>query len=160
MRKKGITPAIAWVLMIGLGVALGTFVVSWSLRHTETITGEQLDAVEGGIECNDVNVLVSFGKDLVDNKCNITIHNSGMKAIDQIDMSYKYYSVTEVTSPAAPIELASPIKPREKVTKKFDFTGDLLSVQLTPYVKVGEKKFICRNDKAYAPFQGTLQGCV
>jgi len=82
MRKKGVSPVIATVLLVGMVVVLGLIIFLWMKSFTkETITkfgGENIELV-----CNDVNLIISRVGD------QLTISNNGNVPVYDVQINFK-----------------------------------------------------------------------
>ncbi len=80
--KKGIGDIIAWVLLIGLSVALATMVTVWTKQQASKTTEFIIQDVEGDIQCADV----SFKASVVDQAAckDINISNTGYHKIIKV----------------------------------------------------------------------------
>ncbi len=84
-NKKGVSPIIAWVLLLGFSVTLGVIVSSWYLQSSEQMTESTLTTLEGGIECNDVSINVAYTERYSD--CWLKISNTGKLKIDSVKIN-------------------------------------------------------------------------
>lgn len=55
-NKKAITPAISWILLIGMSVALAGVVTIWMKSTAEDSTKTVIGGVEVDMQCNDVSL--------------------------------------------------------------------------------------------------------
>lgn len=85
-RKKGIETVVAWVLILGFSITLGTFVFMWATRSTQKMTESTLSYVEGGMQCEQVQIDALFSDYAgSSSKCmNVTITNRGYLTIEQV----------------------------------------------------------------------------
>ncbi|HTZ41859.1 MAG TPA: archaellin/type IV pilin N-terminal domain-containing protein [Candidatus Omnitrophota bacterium] len=97
MKKKGVSPIIATVLLIGLVIALGTIVFIWFRSFTqEAVTkfsGENVELV-----CGDVQFEASYtnGNLAISNTGNVPIYNFSVK-IDSGNGQYTTQNLNDLT---------------------------------------------------------------
>jgi len=83
MKKKGVSPVIATVLLVGMVVVLGLIIFLWMKSFTkETIT--KLDGTNIELVCDDVNLVVSRAEN------QLTISNSGNVPVYDVQIDFKY----------------------------------------------------------------------
>ncbi len=140
-HKKGISPVIAWILILGISVALGSIVTNWYLSKTETITESTLSTLEGGIECNDVNVNVAYTK--ISGNCIIKVSNTGQFKIDYVKINtfqkaygknpkeYKNFTATDFTA------------------KEIPNPCTLTDLTVIPVIQRDKHQASCPNDRIY-----------
>jgi flagellin-like protein len=76
--KKGISPIIATVLLLGFAVALGTSVFLWQARQTEQLGKGLVRFASGVLNCQEVN----FNAQSSDGCTKVSIRNSGFFDVD------------------------------------------------------------------------------
>jgi len=84
MRKKGISPLISTVLLIGFVVALAVIVTNWGLDYVEEITERTEKTTRSALDCiNDLNFEI---KEVLCGAAgnSITIDNRGEKEIESL----------------------------------------------------------------------------
>ncbi|MFH0752696.1 MAG: hypothetical protein V1914_03825 [archaeon] len=138
-NKKGISPVISWVLILGFSMTLAVVVTSWYLQQSEQMTESSLTTLEGGMECNEVSINVAYTYDGVN--CWLKVSNTGKYKIDSV----KINTVT---------------KPYDKNPKEYwNFTNndpdplDILceetKITVNPILKRGDNLISCPNDRIY-----------
>ena len=80
--KKGISPLIAWILILGLTVAIASIVSIWYTQKAKSMSEETFSGFETGVECSEANYNVLF-----DENCNAAIINTGHLKIVKIKLS-------------------------------------------------------------------------
>lgn len=135
-NKKGVSPIIAWILILGLSISLGVFVTEWYLKSSKTMTENTLSTLEGGIECNDVNVNVAFTKH--GNDCIIKIANTGQLKIDsvKINNAQKDYG-------------KNPKEYKNFTTTDIPDLCTTTNIVVIPILKTENNLINCPNDKIY-----------
>ena len=152
LKKRGISPLIATILIIGFTVALAAVIMTWGQSFTKSITEgteasteEQLvcaqdvtfdisDACYGpvgcvpGVDCNEVTMFTS---------------NNGNKQIESLKVrlftSANSVQVVDVVLPLATYEARADV-----LTPLTD--PDLIKkLEVLPVVKIGEKSLTCPN---------------
>lgn len=82
MNKKGISPLIATVLLIGFVVAIGAVVMFWGKGYVEERTEKEGELSKAQLECTKINLKV-IGTD-----GDITVENRGDVDIDAFKVKY------------------------------------------------------------------------
>lgn len=140
MHKKGVSPVIAYVLLISLAVGLGALVFNFYIGTTEKQTETFLDPIEGGMECDSVNINVGF-----DNE-NIKIYNSGMLSINKLKIDFvgleEYLEIEEEQEDM-------PLLPKKDITISEDLPEDYGGVIITPFIKTKTQIISCYNGRIY-----------
>lgn len=84
-NKKGMETVVAWVLLLGFSIALGTFVFVWATKGAEKMTQSTLEYVQGGMQCEQVQIDAYFSPDESGKPCkNLTIINKGYLTLEQV----------------------------------------------------------------------------
>ncbi|MFH1455465.1 MAG: hypothetical protein ABIF40_00775 [archaeon] len=140
VTKKGISPAIAWILILGLSITLAAFVFNWYSDKAETISTSVLDDIAGGVYCDDVefNIL----------KPNTTatywrMQNSGTRTITKIKLSIIRSDMSGLNT-----DIDGPFPPGDEVNL-FSMGEDVISLQIFPYIEVEETEYYCPNEVTY-----------
>ncbi|MEK6864104.1 MAG: archaellin/type IV pilin N-terminal domain-containing protein [Nanoarchaeota archaeon] len=151
MLRKGISPLIATVLIIGFTVALAAIIMTWGTtfskgmqKSTEATTEEQMSCAQ------DVVFDLSSACVVDADSIKLTLKNDGSK--DIINMSIRFYvdgnNVQAANVPGANLPLmAYGIK-----TVQLDGITNAATVTLVegiPVIKVGEKTLTCAATKDY-----------
>lgn len=153
MMKKGISPLIATVLIIGFTVALAAIIMTWGTtfskgiqKSTEATTNEQMACAQ--------DVQISLASACVNgNDIQMTIKNDGSKDIKS--MAARFYtgaSVVGSTTVATAATLTIPaygiITPAVDVTNiaivsPVVVAANVKYVEIIPVIQVGEKEITC-----------------
>jgi len=146
MNKRGLSPLMATLLLIGFSVALGTIVMNWGQGYIEDKAEfvQSAHAAEVGCEGLDAGVVTIAGKPQVclengelkmflENLANKPLH--GMQV--RITGSNNFRSTENI--------LDSPLGPAQSlhVTADISGLGDLMQVKLTPSILQGEVAQFC-----------------
>jgi hypothetical protein len=135
-NKKAVTPAISWILLIGLTVTMAGVVTVW-IKSTAGETSETLvNNVDKDMRCVDTS-FNAYENDGLFNCNEITIHNRGFFSIHSI----KVRNGNKINDTV----LDSPLKPQEI---KTIYLNDLNlnindSVGLIPIIKVQDEFLAC-----------------
>ena len=131
MKKRGISPLISWVLLIGFVIGLSLMVTTWVKQQAETRADKLVEGVESDIRCNGV----AFNAKL---ECNatpieLTIANKGKFTINKLT----------IRQPDNSYQLVVEIPPTEKKTKnlKSFITSD--PADLIPIISINGKDVTC-----------------
>lgn len=162
LTRKGISPLIATVLIIGFTVALAAIIMTWGTtfskgmqKTTEATTEEQLACAQ------DVNIDLSSACFAGEDKIKLTIKNDGSKALESVSARF-YVDGSVVTS-------VSPLMKTDGVTQLTiaayglettevemtldspadDRAAEVTLVEIVPVIKVGEKTLTCAQTKDY-----------
>ncbi|MEM4245400.1 MAG: hypothetical protein QW404_01350 [Candidatus Nanoarchaeia archaeon] len=113
-HKKGMETVVAWVLILGFTITLGTLVFVWATRSTEKMTEQTLKSIEGGMQCEQVQIDANLSG--IDDNCgHVDIRNKGYFTVVQIIIRGTKGDGTPITKQV--VDLSSlPIKPKEEVT--------------------------------------------
>ncbi len=132
--KKAISPVIAWVLLVGFSVALASIVGSWYLSQSQEMTEEALTTLEGGIECNDVNINVAYTKDQ-NGDCMIKVSNTGSFKINMVRIN----------------DIQKGYNKNPKEYKNYTDAELCTKPQITviPILEKDKKLTSCQNDRTY-----------
>ena len=87
MNKKGVSPLIATVLLIGFAVVVAGLIYSWVqgdlIGKTQTNAEEQIGSI---IDCSGVSVKITKVCDTSENKVKFNIKNTGSKTIKSLSI--------------------------------------------------------------------------
>ena len=93
--KRGVSPLIAWVLIIGLTITLSLVVGSFIKKTAEDTSSTLIDYVEGGATCDKI---IINAKPLECNKASekikLEISNEGFLSVDQAQVRIFYIDNT------------------------------------------------------------------
>jgi len=81
VSKKGASPAIAWVLVLGLTIGIATTTFFFLSQQADDLTEKAVTYGEGGLQCESVMVNVAV-QNLAE--CNLSVVNRGYVNIDQL----------------------------------------------------------------------------
>ena len=156
MLRKGISPLIATVLIIGFTVALAAIIMTWGTtfskgmqKSTEATTEEQLSCAQ------DVNIDLSSACAVDANNLKLTIKNDGSK--DIVNVSVRFYvsgdNVVSAYVPGASLPLMG-YGLKSVTMAPTGFSGGATAnavtlVEVVPVIKVGEKTLTCAATKDY-----------
>lgn len=141
MKKKGISPIIAFVMLMALAVTLGAFVTVWYTKSTESQTKTMIEKFGNADECADVRFDASFDYDA----CTGTMYNLGSFTIDKIKIDTYYLDGTEKQDIS---EVNIP--PKGTVTAILPFS--LISrLQVSPILEDKGQLTVCINEREYVP---------
>lgn len=164
LNKKGISPLIATVLVIGFTVALAAVILTWGTSFTKSIQKGTEETTEIQLACaQDVQFDVkSACYDSVANGIKFIVENNGNRDLVKFNARLKVsetdISAGEVPNPTAP----NPILPRFGLQTYTltaadvpGITGKEASVQevtLVPVIKIGDREITCAQTiESYSP---------
>ena len=83
MKKRGISPLISWVLLIGFVVGLSIMVTTWVKEQAESSSEKLVKDVESDIKCNDLAFNANLDCTILTQPV-LTITNRGKFAINKL----------------------------------------------------------------------------
>ena len=139
MESKGISPVIAWVLLVGLTVTLAISVFNWSREQAEDVGKSIASKTEKDVRCENVafNAVCDKGDVNVINKGDFTIHKF-------IIHEYAPSGVLANLEKAP----ANPLKPGgSKLQYLYTMSKAAQEIDLLPVIKIEEEFVPCVNRK-------------
>ncbi|HLC37758.1 MAG TPA: hypothetical protein VJJ53_03190 [Candidatus Nanoarchaeia archaeon] len=89
--KKGVSPLIAWVLIIGLSLALAVVVGNFMKESAEETAESLIKDIEGGAVCNKLNINAEpLECNKASKKIKLALTNRGFLAIDKVRVRLFY----------------------------------------------------------------------
>ncbi|MFH1210469.1 MAG: hypothetical protein V1645_01000 [archaeon] len=136
---------VAWVLLLGFSITLGVFVFMWATKSTTDFTESTVGFVEGGMQCEQVQIYAVFSEDPNDptNKCYLNITNNGYFTIDEIIIRGTA-GTTSIPKQEIKTPPFVPLKPKERIDGNIlglPKTG--LTLDIIPAVKDKNKIIAC-----------------
>ncbi|MBU2638386.1 MAG: hypothetical protein KJ955_05405 [Nanoarchaeota archaeon] len=163
LSKKGISPLIATVLIIGFTVALAAIIMTWGTSFSKSMQKTTESTTEEQLACaQDVNVDLSSAC-VVDGtagstQIKLTIKNDGAKAIERLSVRF-YKDADNVASDTTTLVgvgvnpfLSSYGLDTKTVVVPIPLAAaaeTVTLVELIPVIKVGEKELTCAATKDY-----------
>lgn len=145
MDKNGISPIIAFVLVISLVVSLGAFVSIWYKNASTKQIESALEQLENTAECANVKFEVSFDYET----CTITLFNSGEEIINNMVVSYSFADGTK-QSETEELDIA------ENARKSIEQVPNFQKVVFTPILVREGTQITCTDEREFSlqnPFQ-------
>ncbi len=145
LARKGISPIIAFVLILGLVISLATFVSFWYQGVTESQIDTALEMFEDTPECNGVRYEVGFDY----STCSITLFNAGDEEINKLVLSYAFSDGSTNTETR---EVTLPPNARETVSEVPNFA----EATFTPILIRETKQISCTDERTFTldqPFE-------
>jgi len=156
--KKGVSPLIAWVLLIGFTVGVGILVSNFVIKQTEKFKPGEL--VEGGLFCDSVAFSAdSYCRDNLPNNpdpnwgiLQLTIKNRGAFSINKIAYNLNDVrgaisdSVLSNVQPSGTTEISIVVKDDNIVTDNSN-NMKIKKLVLTPLIIEEEKEVSCSEKK-------------
>lgn len=148
MEKKGVSPIIAYVLLVGFAVALAAFFTTWYLKTSGATSQQQFEELEAQMLCEDAKINVGFTED-----CKIKVFNTGTQVFEKVLISGSYKDAAG-GSQSISEEIPGPINPTESasttVLSAFSTATDI-EVYANAQIKLEKKTAICVNERTYKP---------
>jgi hypothetical protein len=138
--KKGVSPAISWILLIGLAVAMGAVVTVW-MKSLATDTAEKLESnVETDIRCDDTSIN-AYDSPTSINCSEITLTNKGLFSIYELKIRYNGKTMDFDTGQ---------IRPQTSTTITLNIPEPLSEpkIGLIPVTKIDDKSIACLEKEA------------
>lgn len=147
--KKGISPLIATVLLLGFTVALATTVFLWMQSQTKTMSKSTVEYAEGEMQCQNIRINVVKSNSSTCNKLDIS--NKGYVMIDQLAIR-TFNPAGSSLYPASPDpDFLAPqsttcVIPDCGITKNVptECLG-CETVEVMPIIKIGERMVGCKD---------------
>jgi len=141
-RRKGLSPLIATVLIIGFTVALAVVIITWGAGLTKNIQGNVEQSALKQIHCSsDVALDIKYAK-VLGNKSSILMDNKGIKITKLI---FRFFGAngTDVVETDSGID-AYGIKSFQ-VAPNLEKTGKISEIEVLPAVIYNGEEVVCSN---------------
>ncbi|MBI4447480.1 hypothetical protein HY643_00720 [Candidatus Woesearchaeota archaeon] len=148
MKKKGISPLIAYVILVGFAVGLGAIFTTWYMNTSQDTREQYFKEIETGIQCEDVKLNVGFNYD----SCKVEVFNTGIQVWKKVAISGSYLDSGGARQKIDE-DIDGPINPKESRETNALFTAEVtdLEVYVNAYVQLDKKTVSCVNDRVYKP---------
>ena len=140
LSKKGISPVIAWVLIVGFTMVLGLIVSNWYIQQSKATAKSALGSLESSIECNDIKINVAFIRKPDASECWLKVSNTGMLKIAKVKINGEDYVYER-----NPKEYWNYTKTRDIPT----LCDANLKVTVLPILETDKDLITCNNDRIY-----------
>jgi len=133
--KKGITPTISWILLVGLTITLAGIVTVWVKDIAQSSATKVVKDVESDIRCTDISV---NAYEKVAPLClQVTVQNRGLFSIQGVKIRYPG-SVEDVM-------FVTPLLPGSEATITLNISNPLpdKKIGLIPITKVDKDMLAC-----------------
>jgi flagellin-like protein len=152
-NKKGISPIIATVLLLGFAISLATTVFLWMKGQTETMSESTVEYAEGEMQCQNVRINVEktgapVPPDTSPTCASLKISNKGYMTINQLAVrtfnpeGSKLYPQSPDTNYLNP--QSSNCIPPCGVKTETGCSG-CKKVEVMPIIKIGERLVGCKD---------------
>jgi len=165
LSKKGISPLIATVLVIGFTVALAAVILTWGTGFTKKISKSTEETTETQLACaQDVNFDVTAAcYDMANDGVQFIVENNGNRDLTNFSVRLKI-SATDVVAGNVPSSTVPRFGLKTFFVTDLDIpdllgrAGEVKEVTLVPVIKVGDKEVTCSQSIATygAPISGEL----
>ena len=138
--KRGISPLVSWVLLVGFVVALAVMVTTWVRDQAETTTDKAVEGIEGDIRCSQVALNVNIDCTTDPTLGTMTLTNKGKFTIHEI----------RVRQPGQSINRIIDLLPRQGGREDLNIPADLdplVEADIIPSILLEGKKVICSERK-------------
>ena len=147
MSKKGISPLIATVLILGFTVALAAIIMNWGTKFTRDIQQSTSESATANIACSQDVVLnirnVCRTTSGADNIYNILVANDGKADIVKLNVRL-YKSESDVASDTL-TETIGKFSLKTLMSTKAP-TGGVKKVELIPSIQIEGKTVTCSSN--------------
>ncbi len=170
MNKKGISPLIATVLILGFTIALAAIVMTWGKSFTQGLQESTEKSSESAILCaTEINFKVKNVCLDSNNKYKITVENNGQRDIKYFDVRY-YKSPSDVVTGKISFDEASQGNGIIGITKfgvesdvddiLTSYGGVIKEVEMVPTIEIGGSEMTCQDTKASFGDQNAAQSPI
>ena len=96
MNKRGISPLIAWVLLVGIAVAVGLVVTQWAIKEFQDLDFPE----DKETYCNDVDIkleeiCIQFSPDNINDSIRLNITNEGFFSVRRLTIGRQTTAFSE-----------------------------------------------------------------
>ncbi|GEM_PF-1063265 len=136
LKKKGVSPAISWIILIGMAVTMAGVVTVWTRGIAEDSTDRVIGNVEQDLRCDDI--VIHAYEDTGPACSSITIGNRGLFSI----VGYKIRD----TSGIQDVTFASPLVPQKEQTESLSSITPVLpenTISIIPVTMVEKEEVPC-----------------
>ena len=142
--KKGISPLIATVLIIGFTVALAAVIMTWGTRFTRDVQKSTAESAAANVDCSKDVILEIIGvcRDASTSEYLIMVSNEGVAEISDLYVKM-YRSDTDVESDTS---IRDPVVPKfesKRIITKAMTTGAVKRIEMIPSIMVKGNKVTC-----------------
>tara|TARA_B100000315_G_C14183266_1_gene409906 strand:- start:19 stop:450 length:432 start_codon:yes stop_codon:yes gene_type:complete len=129
--RRGISPLVSWVLLIGFVVGLSLMVGNWVRTQAQTTTDDVVKNVESDIRCSDVSFNAKIDDCLGAPRLNLT--NTGKFTISEV----------RVRQPGhiEPYKVVIPVN--EQKTQGLSNFENTQDADIIPVITVGKNSIVC-----------------
>ncbi len=154
-QKKGESQYLSWILIFGMIVAISYLLYNWSIDQARKTT-EQLEKSTDPLVCSEISISVE-GICQTSNTLEINLTNINIMEIEGLVIkTVGLYPEDEDYLDT--ITVANKLSPGESEEISVLKQGTLSNVELTPYVKKGNKNVYCE-DKSVKKEKNELKQC-
>ncbi len=147
LKKKGVSPLIATVLLIAFAVALGAVVMNWGRTYVEETADKAKQTSDTKVSCSmDIAmkyVTINGDKQLcyneTENYIQFTLLNTGTKNIELLQAIIIGADSIYVNSSLDNSSILASHPLKTNITYDFDTYGSIQKISLTPAIKVEGK---------------------
>lgn len=147
ISKKGISPLIATVLILGFTVALAAIIMNWGAKFTRDIQQSTSESATANVVCSQDVVLevqnVCRTASGANNVYNILVANDGSADVVKFNIRL-YKSMSDVVSDT--LEETVPGFSLKTLTSTKAPTGGIRKVELIPSIKIEGKTVTCSSN--------------
>ncbi len=136
-NKRGVSPAISWILLIGFTMALAGFSMTW-MRETASSTSEKMvDNVGSDLECGDVSI----------NAYEETSTTTGCSKVNIINRGFFTVTGVKVRSGSGLEEITQEIKPTQEALINPTISSFLPNneIGIIPQISYKDSNLVCIN---------------
>ncbi len=141
VSKKAIAPIIAFVLLMGMAVAMGAFVTIWYTRTSEKQTAELIGRFGTEEECSGVGFDIAFNYDT----CSAEVYNLGSFTIDKVKVDAYFLDGSETHDM---VDIAATPKTGAAVPLPL---SSISRLQFSPILEEKGRLTQCINEREFVP---------
>ena len=134
-KKKGVSPLISWVLLVGFVVGLSLVITTWVRNQTDSTTDALEKEVEGDLRCNDVALNAQL--DCSGSPVKLTIANKGKFTIHKVILR----------QPGDTYRITLNVLPTQDKTENLNSFDNHVEADIIPIIQVEGKDVVCSTRK-------------
>jgi len=141
LSKKGVTPVVGFVLLLGFSIAIGASIFLMTSKHTTEIISSSTEYLEGGLHCEDVKIDVMVQDP---DACALSVSNVRFQNIEQLRIFKSDYDVISYIYKDKILQPRTENRPSAEYTAILN-TSYCGSISVTPIIKIDDKFATCRD---------------
>lgn len=149
-NKKAVSPVIAYVLLIGMAIALATIVTVWMKQSAKSQVENVITPTAGAAECESVNINLIFNCTTLDSVPKLMLYNSGSLKITKVEIytipAPKSGNPTKYDAEMMPKAWAEIDPPIINVVPEI---RNGMKAEVFPIISMGLENFKCQKNRVF-----------